>query len=228
MLRPNFICAAGIAAAALLSQDSLAIPTLKISHGASTPIEILDNGIGDRLGADGQMLWVGLFGNYNFSVTAAFTKPDAGSAEAPYMSLTSLITGGLRASGPVTLEFTEDGFTGNPLDIATSIGGTFSRPGSGYEFSTWYTDATGTHQLTSVSGTGSPFGGSDTAVLDAFNTPYSLTMKVVINQPALGIGSFNAELESTPSSRNVPDGGATAILLGIGLLGLGAIRQRVK
>jgi len=57
---------------------------------------------------------------------------------------------------------------------------------------------------------------------------YSLTQVVTIKQGVLGSTWFNASLDAVGGTRtvSVPDGGSTAMSLGIALLGLAALKRR--
>src|SRR5688572_29168432 len=142
-----------------------AIPTLTISDGTTTKT-IFDNGLTDGINAGdgwdydglGQVNWMGRIGNFNMTVTTALTKPEQGSELLPYLDISSSVSSGrFTTGGTLTFSFTEDGFTGNPLDMLASIGGTFASANSALTYNTYYTDASGQHQLTGLTTTDRTF-----------------------------------------------------------------------
>ena len=58
--------------------------------------------------------------------------------------------------------------------------------------------------------------------------PYKLTIEAILTHTAgMQISSFDAELKAISGPISVPDGGATALFLGVGLLGFAGFK-RVK
>jgi hypothetical protein len=166
---------------------------------------------------DGKIQFFGAVGNFNFNKVTALTDPIFGAPASPDLNLISLdVSSGL--GGQLTVTFTDDGFTGSPLNLLATIGGTTGL-GDSVQLLT-YVNGT---LLTDSGVLGGPsFDNAEFASLVS-GSPYSLTVKALINHGG-GLDthstSFGARLQTT-----VPDGGSTAVILGVGLLGLGALRR---
>ena len=128
------------------------------------------------------------------------------------------------ASANAKVSFTAGSYTlPNRLgDTATYLG--FSYDGTGLPQTVWTIDSTTSFVLSSIasvveSTSGLTLTGAGTAYL----TGYDATV---------GIWSFGANKTGTrfafSSTAIVPDGGTTALLLGLGLLGMGLIRRSKK
>lgn len=216
----------------MLSFQALAIPVLTISDGTTTHV-ITDNDVGDEVvgsefshNGDGQIVWIGSIGNFSLTVTTAVTKPEQGSELLPFLDINSAISTKKSTyfkpalGDTLTITFTEDGFTGDPVSMLAALGGTMFGASS-LTFDAWYTDSLGDHPLTSINATDmTAFGSTESAMLDPNETPYSITIRTVIKQGAGKYTSFDAQFA-------VPDGGATATLLGLGVLSFAALRRKL-
>jgi len=193
--------------------STFAVPTLTLESGSSTVTRT--DGLDGAL--DGKIQFFGTVGNFTFNKVTAITDPIFGAPASPDLNLISLdVSSGL--GGQLTVTFTDDGFTGSPLNLMATIGGT-TGVGDSVQLLT-YVNGT---LLTDSGILGGPaFDNAEFASL-INGSPYSLTLKAVITHSG-GIEahatSFGARLQTT-----VPDGGSTAVILGLGLLGLGTLRR---
>jgi hypothetical protein len=197
-----------------------AVPSLRITDGVDT-VTIADSGSGDLNPFEGAVTFIGSLGNFYLNVSTGISKPLLGSAERPFLELSSVDVSGL--PGTLTILFSDTSFT--PIDgaLAASIGGVSW--GGNIVYST-YADASnalfGTSLLLTSQSYEGAFSGTNFSSL-AVGPTFSLTQKLVINHPGWFLtSSFDAELKA------VPDGGSTVSLLGAVLVGLEGLRRRFR
>lgn len=200
-----------IAAAAGLTISAYAVPTLEISDGTNT-VTIADAGLGDLNGLAGAVTYIGAVGGWSLNVSTGVS--DTGMAT---MDLNSIDASA--GAGTLTISFSDIDFTKTGSAFAT-IGGTTAGTVS---YATYWDPNNKLFQLTDALTSqmfdSSPYSGS-AASSELLGGTYSLTQVVTITHPGSGISSFDATL-------TVPDSGMTALLLGLGLLGMGVFaRQR--
>ncbi len=202
---------AGACAVTLLTPRAHAVPTLTLFDGTTTIVVTDGSGL-DQSGAAGVVTFNGVIGVWDINVTTGLTKPVLGSASAPEMDLNSIdhSTG----AGILTITFSETGFTAPSGMVLTAIGGTQDNG------TIKYVADQGTNHLTSIGALNStPFASSATGVLTGA-TNYTLSQVVTLTHTAAGVTSFDATLHL------VPDGGMTAMMLGLGLLGVEGLRRK--
>ena len=193
--------------------SNFAVPTLTFESGSSTITRVdADDG-----SADGKISFSGALGN--FTKVVAFADPTLGDATSPDLNLLSLDVSSA-AGGQLIVTFIDDGYTGSPLDLMASIGGT-TGAGDSVRYLTYVNNT-----LLTDSGllTGAGFDNTKFASL-VQGSSYSLKLQAIVTHnsettPFPQSTSFGARLQTT-----VPDGGSTAVILGMGLLGLGALRR---
>jgi hypothetical protein len=173
-------------------------------------------------------------------LTATFTD---GAAD--HVSLT-LSASGLTGSENVTeWDFNvTDSFIGNLTFLKTSQVGTFTDPGILQSSNAFKADGDGNYDIEFLFATGSAaarFGAGESVTYDVSATGLTANDFNLLSEPAGGHGPFlsAAHIQNTTGAgtggsgwiapgggNNVPDGGATACLLGLGLAGLGGLRAR--
>jgi VPDSG-CTERM motif len=205
-----------VAALAGLSVVARANPELYITDSAG------DTAIVDTtVLPNGTVTYSGSIGLWNITV-------DTGVSASPIGNIDLLGDESYSGSGAasISIAFSDTGFS-LPGTAVASIGGTFDTGTTGLTFNTYYgtslLDETNPLTSQSFSGTGS-FSGNQVGG-NVTNAPYSLTEVVTITNsganPSQTVTSFDAGL-------NVPDGGTTALLLGVGLLGLALAARKFK
>ncbi len=203
-----------------LVQSVNAIPTLTLSDGVTT-IVVTDGSAMDTSTLAGAVVFTGSLGNFSFTASAGLTKPQAGSASAPSIDLSSIAQA--TGAGTLTVTFSETGFTAFPGILTGDIGGTIATGGS-------LTNIVMQNALNLV--TNGPFGpgafsGSGSAAL-IDGAPYSLTQSAILT---FGAGGGMTSFDAAGTVVGVPDGGMTLTMLGIGLVAVGAaggIYRRAK
>jgi hypothetical protein len=203
-----------LAAAAAISGSAYAIPTLVISDGITTKI-IVDEAPNDgALFTPGAVLFSGSIGTWAITVNNGTTKPLIGSATLPDLDLSFLAVSS--GAGTLSITFSDDGFTADS-GFSSKIGGTVGSGGS----------VTSTLSLNgNVISNAGPFGPGafsstlgGNVVLGATDT---LALGVILTANAGGVvssGDYNV---------TVPDGGTTALLVGLGLVGMSVAARRKK
>lgn len=209
-----------------------AVPTLRLSDGATT-VSITDDTASDQdylsdpgfQHTAGIVNFTGSVGSWTLNITTGVSKPAAGSAISPVMTLNS-VNASSSAGGTLTISFSDDFFGPTTANMLANLGVSFT---SGTVSYTTYSDSANalfgmTTGLTSVGplGPGS-FNTSSTTSL-ALPSPYSLTMQVVIAHAANGTTSLAAGFQEGAA---VPDGGSAVFLLGLSLVALAAQRRNM-
>jgi len=189
----------------LVAGSANATPTLTLDDGVGNSVTITDDDF------DGVVVYSGAIGSFIVNVTTGITKPLIGSADLPRMDLNSInVSGG---NGSLTIEFFEDGFSGDKIaGLESLIGGTTS----GTLSATSYIDAT-------VLSSFGPFGPGAFSDQDLWsgNLPESFSLKIsaTITQEAGDVTSFDFEVNSVPDA-------SIMLLLGPALLGLGVFGRK--
>src|SRR5262245_28409385 len=101
-----------------------ATPSLQLSTGGSS-VTIQDGGLGDLNSVAGAVTYAGSLGGFYVSISTGISKPALGSAQSPYLDLSSIEVNGLR-SGTLTLKFTDTDFSAavpGTVQFASGIGG---------------------------------------------------------------------------------------------------------
>jgi hypothetical protein len=217
------------AVAGLAAGTAYSVPVLTITDiesGVPTKIVVVqDNGALDTSLEAGLITYSGPVGAFNITVDTGVTKPAIGSVTSPDMDLTFTVVS--KGAGMLVLTLTDSGFiyTGSLWDrIGGTTAGTVSDNvlmGGGFGVNGLLTGAT---NVASIAGLGSgAYSGQTWAnvILGSHAVGDYLSIQAVITQT--GAGSSSGDMEVS-----VPDGGTTAMLLGLGLLGVGFVARRFK
>lgn len=206
--------------------------TIKISDGFSTLIITdqdftTDDGTpADLSDQPGVVSFMGVLGSWTFNMTSGITKPALGSSTAPVMELHDISLSSSTTGGTLTIWFSEVGFGPTAPVAETVIGGVAEGK---IKFETFKGVALfeESQALSSSTFNSGYFGGTESVALGNSDGPYSLTQKVTITHKAgAKVSSFHAIISASPAA--VPDGGATLSLLGLGLVGVAFLRQRLS
>ena len=197
---------------------------------------IQDDGVGDfvpfNIGTLSNLTASGLI---TFLINTGLSKPDVGTASNPIMDLlTGLISSG---STSVKIQLSDTHFDGEPFGFGqlVSIGGTITGT-DGTVTTNLYRDlnnaqfATGTLICSTgalVIGSGDSFSGSCGNFI-SLDDEYSLTLETIIYLDGAGIVSYDAITRLAKDGEvDVPEP-SSMLLLGFGVMGLGAWRRRRK
>jgi hypothetical protein len=200
-----------VVAAMISAGSAYAVPTLTLFDGTTT-ITILDNGSGDTNPLLGVVSWSGAIGVWDINIDSGFTKPAIGSATHPHMDLN--FSAHSTTAGMLTLSFSDSGFTASGTGRDT-IGGTQDNGSV-----TDYIRVNGGNVLTLGPLAGSPFSGTATGGITLASADL-LTLVVGIDHTAAGLTTGDKDL-------TVPDGGSAVALLGIALVGVEALRRKLR
>jgi len=187
------------------------VPTLSISDGLGHTLNLSSSSTG--------ITYTGTLGNFTLNITSGVAT---GDALLPGLNFSATGTGILT----ISLSNTSFG------TLAGSISSQISGQTSGITAFATFADAGnrlfGTSTLLS---TGGPFRGAfsgNGSATFAVPGPFSLTEKIVIVQSEFGTTSFRTTVKDPPvTGATVPDAGATALLLGLALLGIGLARRKL-
>ena len=201
---------------------------LQLSSGASTTT-ITDNGLGDSNPAVGTITWSGSINGWNVSFTSGTSNsPDPGPPSA--LDLGSLVatcspTGGSCSADPLTIMFTDTGFTPQEAYYLFGFSSTILTSGTADGYAYMGTSAfdeaipLGELTLSSVQAlsvtTPNPGGGT---------TPYSLTLETVLSDT----NGQSVEFSTDAALVGVPDipEPSAVMLLGTVLLACGLVFRR--
>lgn len=208
--------AASACALTLMSQRVSAVPSLTLFDGVTT-ITVVDNDSNDSSPLLGSVTFNGVIGIWDINVSTGLTKPLLGSSTLPRLDLNSINHSS--GAGTLVLTFTETGFNTANMPYFAEIGGTQNGGNATIKSVTLQ----GTNQVSSIGAlSGTPFTGSANGVFLA-STNYSLSDVMTVVHTAAGVTSFNKAVNPI----NVPDGGLTAMMLGLGFLGVEGVRRKI-
>ncbi|NJM55823.1 MAG: VPDSG-CTERM sorting domain-containing protein [Verrucomicrobiae bacterium] len=218
----------GLAAAGAVVFASVApanaVPTIRYSVNGGMSIDVADQAMGVDDDSDAGSVSINVFTPvFMGEIVAAITKPAAGSAALPVMSLN--ISGTGVGAGTKTLEvwFTETDFGPTSAALLTDL----ATSGQGSWMATaWVSDSNvafaETTLLTMLVGSNTSSVGPVPANLpsDPFTT-YSITtyLKLTLN----GTVSANGGITTRA---NLPDGGSTVAFLGMALVAVEGVRRK--
>jgi PEP-CTERM motif len=163
------------------------------------------------------------FNGYTTIFNIAQSKPSIGSATAPQMDLSYIVTSGAGASGSIFLYASDTDFMGGN-GISTNIGGSNSAGGT-VTAKVWGGNSDVALDLTHLIGTLGPLTGTNfsTGATDPFSpiSKYSLTLGVIVARTAAGTssGDFNVSAIPEPS---------TWAMMVLGFAGIGFMAYRRK
>lgn len=205
---------AALLAATALAGSAYAIPTLTLNDGAGHSVSVTDGGTGDSNSASGAVTWSGALGAWTVNVSTGISDSPNGVLGMD-LNTVDKSTG----SGSLTITFSDNNFTLPAVggSLLASIGGTQDNGNLNYQ--TFYNGSAVTS--TNQTFTTKSFSGNAIGSLGNYVTPYSLKQVLVIKHTAAGTTSLDAEA-------SIPDGGTTALLLGLGLIGVYFVSNRRK
>jgi hypothetical protein len=209
-----------VLAVALGITASAEASAIRVSDGSTTQT-VTDGSWNDLNFLTDAVTYSGIIGGWTFNLTLGAAGSDSTD---PSLSLSSLNVSSL-TGGTFTIMFSDTGYTSTNTSVLAAIDGATTG-------SVTYNTYKGTNEfqtstlLTSENYSG-VFSDTNTAPLVSAGN-YSLTQVVTIKQGVLGSTWFNASLDAVGGTRtvSVPDGGSTAMSLGIALLGLAALKRR--
>ncbi len=192
------------------------VPTLSISDGLGHTLTLTQ---------PGGFTYTGTLGNFSLNITSGVANSDA------------LLTGlnfSVTGTGTLTILLSNTGFGTLPGSISSQISGQTSGISAFATFADAGNRLFGTSKLLSSGGPfRSAFSGNGSAIFSAPG-PFSLTEKIVIVQSVFGTTSFGTTVKDpvvvvapVGPAVTVPDAGATALLLGLALLGIGLARRKL-
>jgi hypothetical protein len=167
----------------------------------------------------------GSIGNYTVDVTTG-----AGSSSLPLgaLDLNSIDISG-PTSGPLTIEWSENGITSADTSWTMGFGGTFttstpySLSNTAYESNTnsFFAQTNTIGTITPTLGTGGSFSGGTSGAVSGVTTPYSLTEVVTLD--GTGSTTYSGDATLTPSPEP-----ASVVLLGSVVSGVVIVLRRRK
>lgn len=194
------------------TQKAQAIPTLWMSDGINTPIQIEDESVADLMPGQGMVGFTGPIGNFMINFTGGLTKPATGTDTKPLLDIVSLNSTSILppaqsgGGGTLTIKFTETDFSAvgrhGALNFLSSIGGTTDGT---VRLQTYLNESNNAFGMAHLLGDTGPLSGRPVAfsthVFDSLLTrddAYSLTMVVTVHHGGANQNtSFNAELRNT-------------------------------
>jgi hypothetical protein len=187
------------------------VPTLSISDGLGHTLNLSSSSTG--------ITYTGTLGNFTLSITSGVAT---GDALLPGLNFSATGTGIL------TVMFSNTSFGTLAGSISSQISG---RTSGIVAFATYADAGNRLFGTTTLLSTGGPFRGAFSGARSAtfpIPGPFSLTEKIVIVQSVRGTTSFGtAVVDPVPNVPTIPDAGATALLLGLALLGIGLARRKL-
>ena len=190
------------------------VPTLSISDGLGHTLNLSSSSTG--------ITYTGVLGNFSLNITSGVAT---GDALLPGLNFSATGTGIL------TIMFSNTSFGTLAGSISSQISGQTSGTTG---FATFADAGNRLFGSTTLLSTGGPFkGGAFSGTASAtfpVPGPFSLTEKIVIVQSVFGTTSFGTTVIDpvvVVPVVTVPDAGATALLLGLALLGIGLARRKL-
>src|SRR5260370_11203375 len=195
------------------------VPTLSISDGLGHTLNLSNS--------SGGFTYTGTLGSFSLNITSG-----VGNSDALLTGLNFSATG----TGILTILLSQTGFSTLPGSISSQISGQTSGITASGTFADAGNRLFGTSTLLSTGGPfRGPFSGTGSATFHVPG-PFSLTEKIVLVQSLFGTTSFSTTLKDpvviapvapVGPAVTVPDAGATALLLGLALLGIGLARRKL-
>ena len=209
----------------LVAAGVLGLASAPSAHGVAT-LSISD-GLGHTLNLSSSssgITYTGTLGNFSLNITSGVATSDA---------LLPGLNFSATGTGILTISLSNTSFGA----LAGSINSQISGQTSGITAFATFADAGnrlfGTSKLLSSGGPfRSVFSGNGSAIFSAPG-PFSLTEKIVVVQSVFGTTSFGTTVKDpvvvapVGPAVTVPDAGATALLLGLALLGIGLARRKL-
>ncbi len=191
---------------------------LELISGTSS-VSVTDNGAGDLTPALGAVTFSGSVGAWTLTVDTGTTKPMIGSVQFPAMDLSFHAVG--PAGAPLLyILFSDDGFNATG-SVSDSLGGTMSVPTMTVWDGVWLNKVL-VGEIGTLTGTvPGPNAFSEVKDLGTITLGPGDVLKIGVVVSGGGIITGDKYVA-------VPDGGVTAMLLGLGLLAIGAIARRIK
>jgi len=208
----------------LVAAGVLGLASAPSAHGV--PTFSISDGLGHTLtlSKPGGFTYTGTLGNFSLNITSGVANRDA-----LLTGLNFRVTG----TGTLTILLSNTGFGTLPGSISSQISGQTSGISAFATFADAGNRLFGTSKLLSSGGPfRSVFSGNGSAIFSAPG-PFSLTEKIVVVQSVFGTTSFGTTVKDpvvvapVGPAVTVPDAGATALLLGLALLGIGLARRKL-
>ncbi len=227
---------AAVGALALAASPSLhAVATLRINDGINPVLTIGDGSVlpFDLNPLGGGVTYAGSMGVWTFLVTSGTSKPVSGSATVPEMHFSVQATSNSASLlNNITFDFSDDGFGPTTGIFTADIGGALATgTGNTLSYQTFVSTTNslfGGAALTSLQTFTPPpasFSGSATSSAQSLLAPYALTQTIKLTHIN---GSKTSSGDAVLGSSSVPDGGLTVALLGGAMVGLVALRRKLR
>ena len=211
-----------ILAVALGFSASADASAIRVSDGY-TITTISDGGAGDLNALTDAVTFAGSVGTWSFNITTGSSSSDP---TAPLLELSSFNVSSI-GGGTLSIWFTDTFLGPSSTSVVADIDGLTTGSVKYQTYQSTTNEAFTSTQLTQGTYTG-VFSDADAALLASGSYPYSLTQQVTITHGVLGgLTTFSGSLQTVGGAQvSVPDGGSTAMSLGIALLGLAALKRR--